>query len=52
MTSYEAEKVIFQSHEQLEAVTVIVGIYTLEGGRTHAHVITAEKTFFYGSSFC
>ena len=38
MTSYEAEKVIFQSHEQLEAVTVIVWVYTLKGGRTHAHV--------------
>ena len=51
MTSHEAEKVIFQSHEQLEAVTVIVWVYTLEGGRTHAHVYHGGTEIFHGSNF-
>ena len=38
MKSHEAEKVIFQCHEQPEAVTVIVWVHTLKGGRTHAQV--------------
>ena len=51
MTSHEAEKVIFQSHEQLEAITVIVWVSTLEGGRTHAHVYHGGTEIFLWIKF-
>ena len=46
MNSHEAEKVISHSHEQPEVVTVIVWVYTLKVGRTHAQVYHSGMEIF------